>query len=69
MTVTNARSIYVGGPNGGQEFLHPTRTGPWPPYIAATPATGGQHVYELDSAATVATRAVYRYVGHRPVTR
>ncbi len=68
MTVVhNARSVYIGGPNDGEELIHTVRVRPWPLYIGQNARDGGRHTYELDVAATTDERAVYRYAGHRPV--
>ncbi len=67
MIVTNARSVYIGGPNDGEELVHAARVRPWPLYLGMAARDGGRHTYELDVAATTDERAVYRYAGHRPV--
>lgn len=67
MIVTNAHSVYIGGPNDGDDMLHPTRDLPWPARLDLPARNGGHHTYKLDVAATTMQRAVYRYAGHRPV--
>lgn len=67
MIVTDARSVYIGGPNDGEELLHVVRANPWPARIGAR-RDGWEHVYVLDTTATTDQRGVYRYAGHRPVT-